>query len=34
MKGSGDEEQLYERGIKMALEQILDYIEGKNGELY
>ena len=32
MKGSGDEEQLYERGIKMALEQILDYIEGKNGE--
>ena len=32
MKGSGDEEQLYERGIKLALEQILDYIEGKNGE--
>jgi len=31
MKGSGDEEQIYERGIKMALEQILDYIEGKDG---
>ena len=31
MKGSGDEEQIYERGIKMALEQIIDYIEGKDG---
>ena len=27
----GSEDQIYERGIKMALEQILDYIEGKAG---
>ena len=27
----GSEDEIYERGIKMALEQIIDYIEGKDG---
>ena len=27
----GSEDEIYERGIKMALEQILDHIEGKDG---
>ena len=31
MQSSGDEEKSYERLIEFALEKILDYIEGKDG---
>jgi|MDSV01.1.fsa_nt_gb hypothetical protein len=31
MQSSGDEEQTYERATKMALKQIVDFVEAKNG---